>query len=81
MRKSGGDDERIRARGDNVRDLLVHLFPVAVEPPAGNGSGDAVEGDDVRGGEEAVEDEADNATEGVLSEQIEGIIDAQIEFG
>jgi hypothetical protein len=46
-----------------------------VDPAAGGGA-DAVHGDDAGVGEEAVEEEADDAADGVLGEEIEGVVDA-----
>ena len=50
-----------------------------VEPAAGHGA-HAVKRDEVLVGEEAVEEESDDAAHGMLSTQIECVVDAQVEL-
>jgi hypothetical protein len=76
-----GDHEGIRDAGDNVGDLDVQLLVVVVEPAAGDDAGvDAVEANDVVGGEEGVEDEPDDAGDAVLGEHIHAVVNADPEL-
>jgi hypothetical protein len=56
--------------------LDVELLPIAVKPASGDGSIDTIHGDNSSLGEEAVEEETDDAANGVLSEEIERVVDA-----
>ena len=81
VREQGGDGEGVGGGGDDVCDLDVHLAPVVVGEAAGDEAGvDAVEADDVVGAEEGVEEEADHAADGVLREDVEGVVDAEVVF-
>ena len=70
------DNECIRAGGGNVGDLLVEGFPVLVDPASLNADVDTVHRNDVGRTEEGVHDKSNNSTDRVLSEQIEGVVDA-----
>ncbi|KAI7288143.1 ammonium transporter [Hortaea werneckii] len=71
----GADHEGVGAAGYNVRDLDVHEFPVVLDPAAGEGAGvDAVETRDVVGGENGVEEEADNTRDTMLGEDIHRVV-------
>jgi hypothetical protein len=72
----GGDDEGIGASGDNIGNLDVKLLPVAVEP-ATRDNGNTVQGGETSLGKESIDDETDDTTDGVLSEEIESIIHAK----
>lgn len=72
----GGDDEDIATAGTDVGELDVELLVVVVEPASRDSSIHAVQGDDFILGEETIEEEADDASNGVLSEKIEGVVDA-----
>lgn len=50
-------------------------------PSAGDVGVYVVEGDDVVGCEEAVEEEADHAADGVFGEEVEGVVDPEEVFG
>lgn len=67
------DDERVCSAGDDVGKLLVQLLPVVLDP-ATLDRVDAVETDNILGGENTVEEETDHSSDAVLSEHIEGII-------
>jgi hypothetical protein len=75
-----GHDKGVGGGGDNGGDLPAEDDVVAVQEAAGQASVDAVETDDATGGEECIEDEADDTTDAVLSEDIEGIINADHEL-
>lgn len=72
--KEGGDDKYPAARCDDRGKLDIELLPIVIEPASRNGGVDTVEGDDSALSEETVEQETDDSTHGVLSEQIEGIV-------
>lgn len=74
------DDKGIAAAGKDVDNLLVELSPVAVEEATLNAHVDAIQADDVVGGEESVENKTDDATDGVFGEHIESIINAEVEL-
>lgn len=74
------DDKGICAGGDNGSDLPAHDNVVSVKETANERAVHTVEANDLVGGEEAVEDEADNATDVMLSEDVEGIVDADEEL-
>lgn len=75
--EEGGDDEGVNDAGDDVGDLNVKLFPVVVYPAAVyDACVDAVQADDIVGGEECVENEANDAGDAVLGEDIEGVVNA-----
>lgn len=76
----GGDDKGVGAGGDNGDNLPAEKNELSVEESAGGGGVDAVQGDDSAGGEEAIEDEADDAADAVLGEDVEGVVDADEEF-
>jgi hypothetical protein len=48
-----------------------------IEPTSGYASVDTIQGDNSLLGEQAVEEETDDATNRVLSEEIERVVDAQ----
>ena len=61
--------------------MHVHLAPVAVQPAAREVARvHAVEANDVVCAEERVEEESDHAADGVLGEDVEGVVDADPEF-
>lgn len=74
------DDKGIAAAGKDVDNLLVELSPVAVEEATLNAQVDAIQADDVVGGEEGVENKTDDTTDGVFGEHIESIINAEVEL-
>lgn len=76
----GGHDEGVGGGGDDGGNLPANDFVVAVNEAAAGTDVDAVEADDFAGGEEGVEDEADDAANAVLGEDVEGIVDADKEF-
>ena len=71
-----GAEEGVGCARDGIGDLVAELNPVLVEPAAVD-LGEAIEVRYVVGGEEGCEDVADESTDGVLSEDIEGIVDAE----
>lgn len=73
---AGGDDKDVGAACNNVCDLDVELLVVLVEEAARNGGVNVIEGDDLSGGEESVEDETDDSCQSVLCEEIESVINA-----
>lgn len=76
----GRDDEDIGAACTDVGKLDVELLVVALHETAGNGRVDFVEGDDVVGSEDSVEEEPNNACDAVFTEQIEGVVDTNPMF-
>ena len=74
-----GAAEGVDAAGDGVRELVAELDPVVVEPAAGD-LGEAVEVGYVVRGEEGGQDVADQAADGVLGEDVEGVVDAEDEL-
>lgn len=77
----GGDDERVRAGGNDIGDLDVELFVVVDDPATIPRAGvDAVEADDRVVCEEGVEDEADDTCDTVFGEDIHRVIDADPVF-
>ena len=79
--EQSGHDECVRGAGNDVGNLHVHLLPVVIGPATGEETGvDAVETDDAGGGEEAVEEETNHTSDAVLSEHVEGIVDADPEL-
>src|SRR4051812_49260206 len=77
----GRHDKRVGGAGDQVGNLDVQLLPVLVEPATRDDAGaDAVEADDVVGGEEGVEDQADHAADAVLSKHVERVVNADQEL-
>lgn len=76
----GGHDEGVGGGGNDSGNLPANDFVVAVDEAAAGADVDAVEADDFSGGKEGVEDEADDAADAVLGEDIEGVVDADEEF-
>lgn len=76
----GGHDESVGGAGDDGSDLPSEENVVAVEETTGEAGVDAVEANNLAGGEEGVEDETDHAADTVLSEHIEGVVDAEEEL-
>lgn len=76
----GGDDECVGGATDNGGNLPADEDVVAVHEATLGTSVDAVETDDTARGEEGVEEEADNAADTVLSENIEGVVDTNEEL-
>lgn len=74
-----GAAERVDAAGDGVGELVAELYPVVVEPAAGD-LGKAVEVRYVVCGEEGGEDVADEPADGVFGEDVERVVDAEEEF-
>ena len=79
----GSDEEDISAAGTDICELDVELFPVVVEPASTETNVDAIHGDNSSLGEQAIEEEADDAANRVLSEEIERVVDAHpvLDFG
>lgn len=75
-----GHEEGVGGGGDNGSDLPAENDEVAIEEATLGTGVDTIETDDSVGGEESVEDETDNATDTVLSEDIEGVVDADEEL-
>lgn len=76
----GGHDEGVGAGGDDGGDLPAENDEVAIEETALGTGVDTIETDDGIGGEESVEDETDDTADTVLSEDIEGIVNADEEL-
>lgn len=74
-----GQDEAVRHAGHGVGKLVAQLNPVVVQPAAGDRA-EAVEMRDVVGCEEGGQDVADEAADGVLGEDIEGVVDTEEEL-
>lgn len=74
------NDKGVSGAGDDVGDLDIELAPVVVEETTGDLHVDTIETDNVVGGEEAVENESDDATDGVFSEHIESVVNSNIEL-
>jgi len=76
-----GDGEGPARGGEDVRELYVELFVLVVDPAAGDDAGvDAVEADDVGCAEEGVGHEAEHASDGVLGEDVHGVVYVEPEF-
>lgn len=71
-----GDDEDVGTARADVGELDVELLEVALHEASGDGGVDFVQGDDVVGGEDAVEEETDDTCDTVLTEQVESVVDA-----
>lgn len=78
--KDRADDEGVRGAGDDVGDLLVDGLRIAGNGSSGQTVVDAVEADDVVRAEDAVEEQSPHSGDAVLSEDIEGIVDADPEL-
>lgn len=67
--------------GEDVRELYVELFVLVVDPAARDDARvDAVEADDVGCAEEGVGHEAEHACDGVLGEDVHGVVYVEPEF-
>ncbi|KAH0194437.1 ammonium transporter, partial [Aureobasidium melanogenum] len=73
------DDERVCGDGGDVSDLHVHLLPVVLNPSTIDVV-NTVKTNDVRGSENAVEEETNHASNTVLSEHIHSIINTNPEL-
>lgn len=76
----GGHDKGIGGSGDDSSDLPSDKFIVVVEKAANGAAVDSVETNDATAGEKTVEDEANHATDTVLSEYVERVVDADEEL-
>ena len=74
-----GSAERVGEAGCAVGKLVAELDVVTVEPPTRD-DGDAVKSGNVVGSEEGGEDVADDATDAVLGEDVESVIDSDPEL-
>jgi len=79
-RENGADDEGVCGASDDVGDLLVDGRRGTGDGTSGKTVVDAVEADDVVRAEDTVEEETDHSSDTVLSEDIEGIINADPEL-
>jgi hypothetical protein len=79
-REDGTDDEGVCGAGYDVGDLLVDGRRGTGDGTSGKTVVDAVEADDVVRAEDTVEEETNHSSDAVLSEDIEGIINADPEF-
>ena len=77
--EEGGDDAAVAGDGADVGNLLVHLFPVVVDPAAGV-FGVAIVADDVVCSKDGVEEEAEDAGDAVLGEDVQGVVDLEPDF-
>lgn len=75
----GRHDKGVGACGDDGGNLPAENGEFSVEAASG-ARVDAIEADDLAGGEEGVEDEADDAAYAVLGEDVERVIDADQKF-
>lgn len=73
-------DEHVGAARDNVGNLDIEQAEVPVEETTGDTSVDAIQADNVVGSKEGVEKQTNNATDTVLSEHVEGVINADKEL-
>lgn len=76
----GRHEEGVGGGGDNGGDLPAEDDEVAVEEATLGTGVDTIEADDGIGGEEGVEDEADDTANSVLSEDIERVVNADEEL-
>ena len=76
----GGDNEGVGASANDSSELPAHNNVVAVEEATDKAAVDTIEAGDLVGSEETVEDEADHTTDVMLSENVEGIVDADQEL-
>ena len=78
--EDGADDERVCGTGNDVGDLFVDCFWRTSDSAGGQTVVDTVQTDDVVCTENAVKEKAPHASDTVLSEDIEGIIDTNPEL-
>ncbi len=78
--EDGGYDEGVCSDGDNVGDLLVDGFGGTSDGASSQAVVDTVKSDDVVCAEDSVQEETPHASDAVLSENIEGIINADPEL-
>jgi hypothetical protein len=79
-REDSADGEGVCGAGNDVGDLLVDSRRSTGDGTSGETVIDAVEADDVVRAENAVEEETDHSSDTVLSEDIEGIVNADPEL-
>lgn len=79
-RKESADGERVCGAGGNVGDLLVDSRRGTGDGTGGKTVVDAIEADDVVRAEDTVEEETDHSSDTVLSEHVEGIVNADPEL-
>jgi hypothetical protein len=73
--ENGADDESIGGHSNDVCNLHVQLLPVVLDPATWEETSvDTIETNDIASSEKTVEEETDHASDTVLSEHIEGII-------
>lgn len=76
-----GDTESPAGGGKDVSDLNIQLAPLVVDPATKNdASVHAVEADDVGCAEKGVGEEAEHAGDGVLGEDVHGVVDTDPVF-
>ena len=74
-------DKGVSGSRTDVGKLDIELLPVVLDPSTCDETGvDTVEANNVGGGEDTVEDEANHSSDAVFSENIKGIIDLDPEF-
>lgn len=76
-------DEHVGAASDNVGNLDIEQAEVPVKETTSDASVDAIEADNVVGREEGIEKQANDATDTMLSEHVEGVVntDEELELG
>ena len=79
-RKDSTDGEGVCGAGGDVGDLLVDSRRSTGDGTSGEAVVDAVEADDVVRAEDTVKEETDHSSDTVLSEHIEGIVNADPEL-
>lgn len=72
----GGHDKGICGSGNDSSNLPSNKLVVVVEKATNGATVDSVETNDATAGEKSVEDEANHATDTVLSENVERVVDA-----
>ena len=72
----GSHHKGIGAGCSNIGNLFVKSLPVLVNESAVDANVNIIEGDNIGRGEESVHDKTDDTANSVLSEEIEGVIDA-----
>lgn len=76
----GGHDKGIGGTGNDNSDLPSNKLIVVVEKTTDGAAIDSVETNDATASEKGVEDEANHATDTVLSENVERVVDANEEL-
>lgn len=78
--EDGGDDEGVHGAGDDVGDLLVDGFGGAGDGASGQAIVDTVEADNIVCAQDTVKEKSPHSSDAVLSEDIEGIVNADPEL-